>query len=154
MFFVIKTQDNVSDNDANNGSESAGNNTVNGTVTVKSTEEKPILLNEVEATNIEIIRVNSNNLEIHTTLKNNSDEDINGFFIVVGLLDKDGNQINVIAQNSEEVIKANSELVIYNNASVEDTQKVVDARMITFEKTPTQNSIENAFDEMIDEVPE
>ena len=144
----------IDTSDVNDNSQPESNNTSGEKViNIKSTSDNEILLNEVEATDIEIVSYD-NNLQVKTTLKNNSNEDVNGFFISIALLDKNGDQVTSVAENSEETIKANSELIIYNNVpQLENSNEIVNGRMILFEKNTIQGTLEDNFAEMEESVP-
>lgn len=118
------------------------------TVNIQSTTENPIEMDDVEASNIKIIN-NYGELQVSTTLKNNSNETLSGFFIELSLLDENGNTVTNISLNSDESIEPNQELTISNNvAGLEPELNISSAKILSIEKNTIQENIENAFDEM------
>lgn len=127
---------------------------VSKVINIKSTKENPIEKDDIEVTNVEIID-NFGDLQVTSTLKNNSSEELNGFFIEIDFLDKDGNVVTSIAENSEQKVKLNEEFTFYNSVvEAPNTGDIVTARISFIEKSSTKNSIENAFDEMDEDVNE
>lgn len=125
---------------------------VSKVINIKSTKENPIEKDNIEVTNVEIID-NFGDLQATSTLKNNSSEELNGFFIEIDFLDKDGNVVTSIAENSEQKVKPNEEFTFYNSVvEARNTGDIVTARISFIEKSSTKNSIENVFDEMDEEV--
>lgn len=103
-------------------------------------------MDDIEATNIEVI-YNQGELQVSTTLKNNSSETLNGFFIEIGLLDENANTVSTIAQNSEETIEPNQEITIINNVVGFDEQtNIVNAKIVSIEKNTIQDTIDNSFE--------
>ncbi len=96
---------------------------------IKSTTSKPIEKDGVEATQLELYKLD-NSLKVITTLKNNTDNEINGFFIQLALLDKNGNVVFPMAVNSGEKIMPGKTLTIENYATIDNKTKViVDAKI-------------------------
>ena len=100
---------------------------------IKSSAANPIKKDGLEATNIEIQNYGSN-LVINTTIKNHTKEKIDGFYIEIELLDKDGNAVTMIAENSKAVIEAGGEYLLENGAGTENGQNIVNARIRTLRK--------------------
>ena len=150
IFFVIKYSD-----ESKTPTEPTQDNTTNSSntftskvVNIQSTMENPIQMNDIEATNIEVT-YNSGELQVSTTLKNNSTETLNGFFIEIALLDENGNTATTIAQNSEETIEPSQEFTIINNVvGFNDQSNIVNAKIVSLEKNTIQNTIENSFEEI------
>lgn len=113
--------------------------------TIDSTIENPIQKDNIEATHIEIIN-NGGELQVFTTLKNNSNEPINGLFIEIDLLDETGNTLSKISQNTEIFIDANKEITLENNiVGIEGETNITNAKIVFLEKNTIQNSIENSI---------
>ena len=151
IFFVIKHFNNVVEPSNTVENENTINNGYSDTLpttNIQSSEDNPIEMNDIEATNIEIIN-NYGELQVLTTLKNNSNETINGFFIELALLDENDNTITSIAQNTEETIEPNNELTITNNVTgIDNNVSITNAKIISIEKNTIQDSIENSFNEV------
>ncbi len=79
---------------------------------IKSTNEKPIEKEKIEVSCIDILN-QEGNLHVTTTLKNNSNEKIEGLYIRIKLLDKKGKTLVEIVENSEETIDENCEYSFY-----------------------------------------
>ena len=123
-------------------------------MTLKSTSKNPITKNEIEATNIEI-KNNFGELQVITTLKNNSSEEINGFFIQIDFLDHNKNIITSISDNSTSKISPNGELTIENTISgLETGSNIVSAQISYFEKSNIQDNIEGTITELEESVEE
>ena len=115
---------------------------------IESTSDNPIKKDGIEATKL-IVTANSNEVQVETTLKNNTNELLEGFFIKIALLDKDGNIITTIAKNSTDNIEANDEITIMNNVTeCDDAQKIVRAEIKTLEKKAPTKAIESTFNEV------
>lgn len=118
------------------------------TFNIQSTTENKIEMDDIEATNIEIIN-NYGDLQVATTLKNNSNTIINGFFIELSLLDESGYTVTNISINSNESIEPNQELTIFNNvAGLEPNLNISNAKILSIEKNAIQENIENSFNEI------
>ena len=109
---------------------------------------------DIEATKIILIN-NFGELELETTLKNNSNEEINGFFIQIDFLDENGNTLTSISNNSQDVIDAKGELIMRNTISgLESDINIKSAKISYFEKNTVQENIENSMTEIEDSVEE
>lgn len=161
IIFVIRNNKNNNENPNNEISNEAVENIpsnkieeVSKVINIKSTKENPIEKDNVEVTNVEIID-NFGDLQVTSTLKNNNSEELNGFFIEIDFLDEDGNVVTSIAENSEQKVKQNEEFTFYNSVvELNNAGDIVTARISFIEKSSTKNSIENAFDEMDEDVNE
>ena len=148
IFFVVKyINDSKNSTQPIQDNQISSSDTINSKViNIQSTTENPIQMDDIEATNIEII-YNQGELQVSTTLKNNSSETLNGFFIEIGLLDENANTVSTIAQNSEETIEPNQEITIINNVTGFDEQtNIVNAKIISIEKNTIQDTIDNSFE--------
>lgn len=118
------------------------------TTNLQSTSDHPIRNDVIEATNIEIVNT-LGDLKITTTLKNHSNEAVEGFFIVIDLVDENGETVTTIAKNSNDTIEANGEFILTNYASQpNDKQTIKDAKITSLEKNSVKNTIENSFEQM------
>lgn len=115
-------------------------------VIIKGTKEKPIKLDGFEVTNIEIFKTTETSLVVKATVVNKSGKAVNGFFIKIGLFDKEGKQVTKIAQNYTKMIKAGKSYVL--DASVvglKKSEEITSAKILGLEKN-TASSIEEKFD--------
>lgn len=153
IFFVVKyINDSKNSTQPIQDNQISSSDTINSKViNIQSTTENPIQMDDIEATNIEVI-YNQGELQVSTTLKNNSSETLNGFFIEIGLLDENANTVSTIAQNSEETIEPNQEITIINNVTGFDEQtNIVNAKIISIEKNTIQNTIQDTIDNSFEE---
>lgn len=161
IFVVINNKDkNNNNNDecidmelSNESVDNIQSNNYEGTsqvITIESTRESPIEKDNIEVTNIEIID-NFGDLQVTTTLKNNSNECLNDFFIEIDLLDKDGKVVTNICQDSEQRVESNTE-VTFNTTIVQldNAVDIVNARV----KNVERSSIKNFIDESLKEIEE
>lgn len=154
IFYINKTNDNINYNELNSSSDELNQKMEEDnyiqTFNIKSTPDNPIKIDDIEATNIEITD-DSGKLQIVTTLKNNSNEDCEGFFISIALLDENGNTLTTISKNSSEIIPANGELTLTNSVvGIEKKANFLNAKIETFEKSAIKNNLENVFNTMND----
>lgn len=120
-------------------------------ITIKSTKENPIEKDKVEVTNIEIID-NFGDLQVTTTLRNNSNEILNGFFIEIDLLDKDGKVVTSISQDSEQKVEANTEFTFSTGvAQLPNAVDIVNAKVKSIEKASTKNLIDDSLNKIEEE---
>ena len=115
-------------------------------VIIKGTKEKPIKLDGFEVTNIEIFKTTETSLIVKATVVNKSGKAVNGFFIEIGLFDKEGKQVTKIAQNYTKKIKAGKSYVL--DASVVGLKAIKDitsAKVLKIEKE-TKSSIQEYLD--------
>lgn len=150
IFAFIINNNNIDNNTTSNTSNETNEEeqVLLPTFTIKSTKDNPIEMDDIEATSLELTN-NFGDIKIITTLKNNSKEDVKGFFIEIELQDENGKRITTIAENSEETIKAKGEITLTNYISEEaNGDKIKNAKILTIEKNSIKDSIENSFDEM------
>lgn len=101
-------------------------------IVIKGTEEKPIKLEGFEVTNIDIFKTSDTSLKVKATVVNNTDVVVNGFFIEIGLYDKEEKYITEIVKKYKEEIKPGesyimeSSVVGLKNASEITTAKILD----------------------------
>lgn len=117
------------------------------TINIKSDSEHPIKLDEIEATNIEIKCV-SNTLQVFTTLKNNSNEKLDDFYIEMELLDENENKVTTL-YGKVDGIEAHSEKVINNNVTeLNNGRKICKAKIVSIEKETVEDIINSSIDEL------
>lgn len=101
-------------------------------IVIKGTEENPIKLEGFEVTNIDIFKTSDTSLKVKATVVNNTDVVVNGFFIEIGLYDKEEKYITEIVKKYKEEIKPGesyimeSSVVGLKNASEITTAKILD----------------------------
>ena len=116
------------------------------TMIIKSTKEKPIEKDGIEISNMQIV-IKTNELNVETTLKNNTNEDLNGFFIHIDLLDENNKRITSITEGSDEILKAHGEIKLYNNVSgLKKNSEIKDIKIVELEKTSIANNMKENFD--------
>ena len=143
-----KKENNIPNNTSNEVNSIDNSDVISQTVNIQSTHENPIEKDGLEAKNIEIVQ-NSSDLQVNTTLKNNSNEKIEGFFITINLLDENGNIITTLSENCEKTLEANEEYTISNSVvGIENKPSFTKAEITALEKGIFAKNIENAFDEM------
>lgn len=124
---------------------------LNKEITIKSTENNKIEQDGITAEKIDI-KVSGGDLEIITTLKNNSSDDLNGFLIEIELLDENGNEVTVITENSKEVVKPNQIIEFFNSViDLENPERIANARILSLSKNNVDDMFNNMFDEMTPE---
>ena len=103
--------------------------------TIKSTEENKIEKDELEVKEIKIQR-NGSEIEVITTIINNSDSTINGFFMDIAILNKDGKVLTSVVANYKENIKPHKSINYKNYVTGEEinVDDVVDAKIKLLEK--------------------
>ena len=116
-------------------------------LTIKSEKDHKIEMNDIELVNSKIYKLD-NSLKVLTTIKNNTDRNLDGFLLMFELVDADGNTVFPMAVNSDEVIKSGASITVENYATIEeDTKNIVDLRLISADKT-ISNSVNEAFGKM------
>lgn len=115
--------------------------TVNGDTTlIKSTESHPIIKEGIEASTVELKKTGSD-LEVSTLIKNTTNEDIKGYYIEIHLLDKNGETITMVAENSSNTIKAGEDYLFKSSvAGLEKDIDVADAKIGALEKNTLSNN--------------
>lgn len=104
-------------------------NTNQNYLSIQSTKEHKITKDGIEAENIELIK-EPGRIKVVTTIKNNTENVINNFFLEVKLLDDNGKQITSIAKTSTEKIPANQTIQIINYVTgVSNMQSITNAKI-------------------------
>lgn len=135
---INQISENSNDSQNNTKVEENDDDGTNPDIAIKSSKDKKIEKEEIEAISIKLFK-NADNIEVITNLKNNSDKDIEGFFIEIGLLDKDGNEVTVIAENTDAVIKSNETYKLQNYVTMSlENSKIEDAKINRIEKNTAQ----------------
>lgn len=117
------------------------------TINIKSSKEHPIKLDEIEATNIEIKCV-SNTLQVFTTLKNNSNEKLDDFYIEMELLDEKENKVTTL-YGKVDGIEAQSEIVVNNNVTeLSNGREICKAKIVSIEKNSVKDILDSSFEEL------
>ena len=118
------------------------------TFNIKSTEENPIEKDGIEAESIDF-NVIGNDLEVTTTLKNNTKDDLNGYLIEIEFLNDKGETVTTIVDNSPDVIKPKETKTITNYImELQNPKQITSAKIISLEKSSIGESLEETFDEM------
>ena len=122
-------------------------------IEIRSENNNSITYEDIEVEDIKIQYIDTT-LYVKTRLKNNSNEDINGFYFEMELLDKNGNMTTTIAENSIKTIKAGATLELESNVVEEKKPKdVVSAKITYFDKGKTSEQLEDKFNEMTPQLP-
>lgn len=124
--FFITRKNNTNDTQIENGIQQQ---------TIQSTEENKIEKDELEVKEIKIQKSGAE-IEVHTTIVNNSDSTINGFFMNIVVVNKNGEALTSVVANYKEKIKSH-ESIDYTNyvtGTEININDVVDARIESLEK--------------------
>lgn len=132
----------------NNSISDSNDSSANQPFIIKSSDANPIEKDNVEIVKVEVLN-NYGSLEVSTTLKNNSTESLNGFFIELELLDESGNIITSVATNSEQQVLPNAECTFTSSVvELPNAEKIVNARIANIEKSSTKYYIQNSLEMM------
>lgn len=127
-------------------------NKTSNSITIKSTASQPIKKDNIEVSSIEITK-ETEVLSVKTIIKNHMKENLNGFYIEIHLLDKDGNLITLITKNTNEQVKAHDEYIL--NSSIVggnvNIDNIASAKIAELTKSTIENNIDNTFNEMLEE---
>lgn len=120
-------------------------------VSIKSTESNPIEKNGVEAESIDI-EVEGSQLKVTTTIKNNTEEALNGFFIQINLLDNNDNLITTISKSSEEIVEVGATYKAENYVmDLEAKGQISKAQIVEVEKSTIGEALDKTFNDMLPE---
>ena len=127
IFFIIK-KNNVTNMQTNNDEQ-------NFTQTITSTEDNKIEKGELEVKELKIQKSGSE-ISVFSTIINNSNSTINGFFMNIALVNKDGEVLTSVVANYKEKIKPHESIDFTNYVTGEEINKneIVDARIESLEK--------------------
>ena len=115
---------------------------------IESNSDNKIEKDGIEAQKI-YIKSYEDELEIKTTIKNNSSERINGYMIEIDLLDADGNVLTTISENSTEGIDAGESKEMINYVvGLEKQEQIRNAKITSFDKSSLGDSIDREFENM------
>lgn len=122
---------------------------------IESTKKNPIEKDGVVAEKLELTRL-ADQLEVKTTIKNDSKEKLNGYSIDIELIDDDGNTITTIAHNSNKVIEPGQGDELLNYVmGIKSLKKITGARIAQLTKSNIADYFEKQFEEMEpEEIPE
>lgn len=120
---------------------------------IKSTEKNPIVKDNVEASDIDIVQ-NGTDVEVTTTLKNKENKDLKGFFIHIVLYDENDNQLTEIALNANDTIPANGTFLFKAAATLDNENARVKSAKITDLGKNESTRIEEDFSEIENSVEE
>lgn len=109
--------------------------TVEDYLTIKSTEEKPIIKDGIEVTLVDIKKDSVGNFLVSVTLKNISDQIINDFYIEVDLLDVNGNIYTSLTEQVTKTLSFREEYYFeYSIPQITSFPDIADARIGVLEK--------------------
>lgn len=104
------------------------------TYSLKNIGNHTIEKDEIEVTDMQIHK-NESQVEVITKINNNSSEKINGFFIVIELLNSKGDLITSIAKKINEFILPNNSITITNYITgIDNLQHIESAKIKKIEK--------------------
>lgn len=124
-----------------------GDENLDEIVTIQSTPKNPISMDNIEVSEIKITGV-EDQLKVVSTIKNNTSETLNGFFIQIDLLDANGNVITTLSENSNENIEANGGTTAITNyvSGISNGTDIVNAKISSLDKNNIKDTLDNAFD--------
>ena len=152
VYFIITNNMNKQSESGNYSSSTSQN----GEIIEKEYSIESTWINKIEKDGIEVSNMNlhamGDQLQVTSTLKNNTSEKINGYYIEIDLLDKSGNQMTTIADNSTQEIEAGQSIEIQNSViGIENADKVANAKIVRLEKNNIGDTMEKNFENMIPE---
>ena len=120
-------------------------------INIKSTKEKPIEKDGIEAENIQL-NMYGDPLEVKATLKNNTKEALNGYLVEIDLLDAEENVLTTVADSSQDVIEAGKSAEITSYVmGLENQDQIRSARIKEIQKQNVRETLEQQFTEMTPE---
>lgn len=120
-------------------------------INIKSTKEKPIEKDGIEAENIQL-NMYGDQLEVKATLKNNTKEALNGYLVEIDLLDAEENVLTTVADSSQDVIEAGKSAEITSYVmGLENQDQIRSARIKEIQKQNVRETLEQQFTEMTPE---
>ena len=137
-------------NSSNNNAKGIGEATVvdDNNINIKSSKKNKIEKDGIVAEEIKL-QILGDQLQVLTTLKNESGEKLDGYLIEMDLVDESGKTLTTIAKNSDEVVEAGATIELENYVmGLENPQDVRGAKITTLEKKSAQKSLEQTFEEM------
>lgn len=139
---------NAVDTTSSNENADESNSLSTQTYTIKSSKDKPIEMEGLEAIKVQLIYTDEQ-LEVITTLQNNTEEDIQGFYISLRLLDENNNIITYISYNSEETIKSHN-TITFNNyiTGLDNAEDIKDVAINHLIKNSLKNTFNQNFEDM------
>jgi len=127
IFFIIK-KNNVTNTQTNNDEQSY-------THIITSTEDNKIEKDELEVKELKIQKSGSE-ISVFSTIINNSNSTINGFFMEIAIVNKNGEVLTSVVANYKEKIKPHESVDYTNFVTGEEINinDAVDARIELLEK--------------------
>lgn len=145
IIFIIMQGNNKEKTDLSENQQGMDQSVADYEYSIQNAAEK----DGIKATKIDF-HVIGNQIEVVTSLKNDSGEKLNGYYIEINLLDKKNNIITTIADNSTDVIEAGASKDLYNYVvDAKDSDKIAKAEIVTLEKSSISDSINEKFDNMM-----
>lgn len=119
---------------------------VDGVITINSTKNAPIEKDGIEVTKIEIVEE-----KLDITVKNNSKEVLEGFFITLMLTDKDGKDLEVISYNSADTIEPKKDITFdYYITNFNTKDKITGVKIYELEKGNAKKSLDDTFNDLVE----
>lgn len=153
IIFLVFIEIKSSNKDGKSTSSSRNNTGVatvvdENNIIIKSTRKNKIEKDGIVAEEIKL-QILGDQLEVKTTINNNSREKLDGYLIEIVLLDENKNTVTTISDNSNDVLEAGETKEITNYVmGLENPKAIKGARISTLEKKSTQKTLEDAFDSM------
>ena len=143
---VMKKDGNSSENTAKDIGEATVVDNYN--IEIKSSKKNKIEKDGIVAEKIKL-QILGDQLQVLTTLKNESGEKLNGYLIEIDLVDESGKSLTTIAKNSNDVVEAGATIELENYVmGLDNPQDIEGAKIKTLEKMSAQQSLEQTFEDM------
>ena len=143
---VMKKDGNSSENTAKDIGEATVVDNYN--IEIKSSKKNKIEKDGIVAEKIKL-QILGDQLQVLTTLKNESGEKLNGYLIEMDLVDESGKSLTTIAKNSNDVVEAGATIELENYVmGLDNPQDIEGAKIKTLEKMSAQQSLEQTFEDM------
>ena len=150
-FIITNSMKKQREFDSNNESTTQADEIKESEYSITSTDNNKIEKDGFEVSNINLHAM-GDQLQVVSTLKNNTSEKVDGYYIEIDLLDKSGNQMTTIADNSTQGIEAGQSIEIQNSViGIENADKVASAKIVTLEKSNIEDMVKEDFEKMTPE---
>ena len=127
-------------------------------MSIESTKEHPIEKDGIEVKKIEFVSEGQNQLKVKAEMKNNTGEELDGYLIVISLLDKEENVISSISNNSEDKIENNEKFEFEAGIDIVDFEvEIASAKIDYLDKNTNKAANEEMIlpsDENNSDIPE
>lgn len=151
IIFIIKKNNKNNATDTTD-TESAEAEATLETFSIKNSSKNVLKKDGIEVESIDF-RIIGEELEVKTIIKNNTKEDLNGYMLDIDLLDRKGNVVTSISDNSTDVLKARKTKEILNYVvDLDDPKQIVSAKITSFEKGSAGDTLNQTLDEMTPEL--